>query len=488
MKQLRKYSHYPQGVASHKDLLDYILNKAKGLKIVLYNTVDNCVGCVDTNVDTAPDTTIPDTTIPFYFENVGTGDAVISIQKNNINANTASLEISIDNTNWETWGETSTTALSKTIGAGERLYIRNAEDVGYINSFSVYNYFRSTDYNQFSSTGANIIIGGNIMSLGYKNFENEYTIEQTSAYSYLFYNMSKLVDASRLVLPATTLAEGCYNGMFKGCTSLTTAPELPATTLANQCYGGMFYNCVSLTTAPELPATTLEICCYADMFLGCTSLTTAPELPATILQCADSCYSGMFYDCTSLTTAPELPATTLALCCYSYMFYGCTSLTTAPSILPATTLADECYQYMFSGCTSLTTAPSILPATILKEGCYQYMFEGCTSLTTATSILPATTLANSCYYGMFSGCTSLTTAPELPANILADSCYYGMFSGCSNLNYIKAMFTFYPSGSSYTQNWVDGVASTGTFVKNAQATWYNSGIVPTGWTVKTAIV
>ena len=37
--------------------------------------------------------------------------------------------------------------------------------------------------------------------------------------------------------------------MFWNCTSLTQAPELPATTLANNCYNGMFDRCVSLTQA-----------------------------------------------------------------------------------------------------------------------------------------------------------------------------------------------------------------------------------------------
>ena len=34
--------------------------------------------------------------------------------------------------------------------------------------------------------------------------------------------------------------------MFKGCTSLTTAPELPATTLASGCYNSMFAGCTNL--------------------------------------------------------------------------------------------------------------------------------------------------------------------------------------------------------------------------------------------------
>ena len=36
--------------------------------------------------------------------------------------------------------------------------------------------------------------------------------------------------------------------MFSGCTSLTTAPELPATTLADYCYYGMFQRCTNLNT------------------------------------------------------------------------------------------------------------------------------------------------------------------------------------------------------------------------------------------------
>ena len=368
-----------------------------------------------------------------------------------------------------------------------------------------------------------------------------------SCYNSMFQNCTSLATAPEL--PATTLASRCYYYMFGGCTSLTTAPSiLPATTLANNCYSNMFSKCTSLTTAPELPATTLASRCYYSMFsdtnvlpdcsnidfssnsvvssggliglfygtkvtdddlknilpinpltgnyylpattlssncygymfYDCKSLTTAPELPATTL--ASDCYDSMFYNCTSLTTAPELPATTLASRCYNSMFSGCKSLTIAPE-LHATTLADSCYGSMFGGCTSLTTAPE-LPATTLANYCYYYMFRGCTSLTTAPSILPATTLASSCYYSMFDSCKSLTTAPELSATTLADSCYDSMFYGCSKLNYIKAMFTTTPS-SSYTNNWVRGVSSTGTFVKNKDATWNvtgNNGI-PSGWTV-----
>lgn len=46
-----------------------------------------------------------------------------------------------------------------------------------------------------------------------------------------------------------TMADYCYSYMFRGCTSLTTAPSLPATTLANYCYSYMFNGCTSIKIA-----------------------------------------------------------------------------------------------------------------------------------------------------------------------------------------------------------------------------------------------
>ena len=302
---------------------------------------------------------------------------------------------------------------------------------------------------------------GNIMSLLYGDdfIEQIDLTGKDYAFCCLFSDCTTIVDVSKLLLPATKLAEYCYSDMFRGCSSLTTAPALPTTTLASGCYSHMFYGCTSLTTAPELPATTLANNCYEYMFRDCKSLTVAPELPATTL--AAECYYNMFNGCNSLTTAPELPATTLASSCYSFMFYGCTSLTTAPA-LPTTTLASGCYKYMFNGCKSLTTAPE----------------------------LPATKLAYNCYEFMFSNCTNLTTAPALPATKLANYCYQSMFYGCSKLNYIKMLATDI-SASNCLYYWVNGVASSGTFVKNVAMTSLPTAAsnnsyygIPKGWTVE----
>lgn len=336
--------------------------------------------------------------------------------------------------------------------------------------------------NEFQSMQFRCAAYGNTMSLLYgDDFVGRTDLPSYYSFTSLFSNSTGLFDASNVILPATTLGDYCYAGMFNGCTSLVGVPELPATTLAADCYFQMFRGCTSLTTTPELPVMELALRCYGCMFENCTALTTAPELPATAL--TEYCYGYMFRGCTSLVDAPELPATMLAENCYSEMFKECTSLVNAPE-LPSTIVADFSYNAMFSGCTSLLssavmsattlgsnsclnmyrgctalktftnfnattlgrgccngmflgcesliTVPSVLPATSLAVNCYNAMFQDCTSLTTAPE-LPATTLAQGCYQNMFWDCTSLTVAPELPATTLAESCYLNMFCWCSSL-------------------------------------------------------
>ncbi len=210
---------------------------------------------------------------------------------------------------------------------------------------------------------------------------------------------------------------------------------------------------------------------YGDNYLGQTSLSGK-----------DYAFYNLFRNCGTLTSISgmTLPATTLSYRCYQNMFYNCTSLTTVPSnLLPATTLSYGCYMMMFAYCTSLTIAPSLL-ATTLANSCYFGMFYHCTSLTIAPE-LSATTLVHECYHSMFWECTSLTTAPELLATTLADYCYNTMFYGCTSLNYIKCMATSI-SAEDCLYNWVSGVTSGGTFIRDCNTNWSSgdSGI-PNNW-------
>ena len=179
---------------------------------------------------------------------------------------------------------------------------------------------------------ATVKVYGNIMSLvDEEGFATATELTGTLAFACLFVfpgttPNDKLTDASGLLLPANTLTQQCYNGMFGDCTNLTAAPELPAETLAEKCYQSMFQGCTSLTTAPALPAETL----------------------------AEKCYWSMFQDCTSLTTAPELPATTLVKYCYQEMFYGCSNLN-AVTCLATNKSATNCTYHWLAGVAATGT-------------------------------------------------------------------------------------------------------------------------------------
>lgn len=400
----------------------------------------------------------PEVDVPLYFENLGA--LVFSF--------TSSYEYSRDGYTW-TAAVASDSIVSKY--TGERIYVRAS---GLTAS-------SSSGIGKFRITSGTCNVGGNVMSMLYgADYRGKTEITQSYAFYALFESLNSIKSARFLALPATVLSPHCYSSMFNGCGGLIHAPELPATTLAIYCYSSMFQNCKSLAKCPELPATTLVEYCYVRMFMSCESLIDAPVLPATTM--ANYCYYYMFNSCTSLVNAPELPATTLADACYDSMFYKCDSLSVV-SELPAAELADGCYKYMFYQCKSLVRAPE-MRAIKLAYNCCSSMFDSCTSLIEAPE-LPATTLTENCYSYMFRGCASLVNAPELPAITLVKGCYNYMFNGCSALSYIKAMFTTTP-GQTYTNTWVAGVATSGTFVKNTSATWTTSGTsgIPSGWSVE----
>ncbi len=112
-------------------------------------------------------------------------------------------------------------------------------------------------------------IFGNVMSLlkGKDNLEGADAIEANNAFYGLFAGADKLVnnDERLLVLPATTLTEGCYQDMFNGCKGIEKAPVLPAPKLEKDCYSEMFFGCenlkkISIDATGTADGTTLSDC------------------------------------------------------------------------------------------------------------------------------------------------------------------------------------------------------------------------------------
>lgn len=312
-------------------------------------------------------------------------------------------------------------------------------------------------YAQFQFDGpSKFKISGNIMGL-IDGFSEVTAIPSLYCFYKLFLGVSLIYDISELRLPATSLQIGCYREMFKGCNSITAAPELPAMATKNYCYESMFMGCTSLISAPKLPATTTTFYCYQNMFNGCSALVDGPAV---------------------------LPATTIIGAAYYSMFEGCTSLKNAPYIAGTDNSGLTGTRAMFKGCKSLVECPEFSFETV-GDGACQEMFMDCYELINPPKILPATTLANSCYQSMFYSCRKLRFAPELPAKTLVKNCYSMMFADCTELRYVKALFTTnITEDTKYTVNWMFGVnTSTGVFVKAVDATWSLSGIsgIPTNW-------
>lgn len=429
---IKVYDRYDNLLFEKSESIGFTIGRAQGLH-----------GDLDLTVDV--------TTIPLCMKMARNGNIIVR------NPRGLTIEYSRDKENWESFSSDCSIPAAR----GEMVFFRgNNASYGHIPDESA-PYLSREKCTRFLSD-AKCYILGNIMSLitpDPADFSVLTELTEPYTFSYMFSDeeyfnpISPLINSHPsldLVLPATTLADNCYCGMFAetgiermvlpatqmkphcyermfdACPKLTEVPALPAMDLAESCYEGMFEGSY-ITEMPVLSAMTLAKSCYQYMFGGCRSLKSCGELPATDL--AESCYQGMFSN-SGITAIPALPATTLARNCYYSMFSGCKSLQSVGN-LPATQMAEYCYAYMFSYCEQLTEAP-VLSATVLAEYCYENMFASCTSLTTAPD-LPVTDIVSCCYRWMFDGCSSLVNAPALPATVLNSECYRGMFRNCTAL-------------------------------------------------------
>lgn len=156
-----------------------------------------------------------------------------------VNQDTSLLSYSLDN--GKTWVELPKNTSTATVHQGERIIWKgeipaNNNGIGKFRATPAYN---------------RINLEGNIMSLIYSDDFKGKTTLSSNQFNGLFnryYNTDSnvhVINASNLILPATTLTTNCYYRLFDK-QRLTTAPELPATTLAQDCYKWMFRQCGSL--------------------------------------------------------------------------------------------------------------------------------------------------------------------------------------------------------------------------------------------------
>lgn len=204
---------------------------------------------------------------------------------NSVGGSAVTKTISASTDNGITWTEyTSSTGgtIIAILNNGNKLLVKGLND-----SYASITYPNLYE-NGFDSIGP-YNVSGNIMSMVYgDSFYGNNALTAQCVFQGLFAE-SKLISAENLVLPATTLASGCYSEMFRNCTSLTTAPELPATMLASGCYLLMFDGCTSLTREAQVPNSVVPIGANYCSYMYCSCPIT--ERSGNYNVSAYGCYS-----------------------------------------------------------------------------------------------------------------------------------------------------------------------------------------------------
>lgn len=346
-------------------------------------------------------------------------------------------------------------------------------------------------------------------------------------YNNMFCNCTSLISTPQLGLNSSALyefSEDSCHFMFEGCTSLTTIVGnsgylfgYNVKTYGNYIFDSMFKDCTSLISCPYIKFTTYYItennfnhsngvCQY--MFYNCSSLEYVDGLKITgnansennylcyrmfyMLDPSSTnfygfkdqlnfeniggnhTYQDMFFNCTKLKVASDAWQTDNKL-----NFYNLTNY-----IKNTNQNISYAFYQMFYNCSSLTEITcenyTIAPGSYTFYQMFAYSGIIHHNICSDSS----TTLPEYMCYGMFMGCSQLLDYFSIyPAKWFETKSCVDMYNGCSSLNYIDASSISSPSSTSCAR-WVNGVASSGTFVKKSGSSW-STGIngIPSGWTV-----
>lgn len=173
------------------------------------------------------------------------------------------LYYSIDDSEWVSLPSDTNTP---SINVGQTIKIKGLN----VKTNSIYGYF---------TINGRCKLSGTIMSIIYGDNPYEEKLPFDGCFSGAFYNCTSIVSVAPDFLPATTLTEYCYEFMFLGCTSLTTAPALPATTLASYCYKQMFDGCSKLNYIKMLATDISATDCLLGWVSGVASTGTFVKNP-----------------------------------------------------------------------------------------------------------------------------------------------------------------------------------------------------------------
>lgn len=324
------------------------------------------------------------------------------------------------------------------------------------------------------SGNGTVEISGNLLAL----INNEHM--KPYQFKNLFKNCSKITDVKKLVFPDYTV-QNCYEGMFYGCTSLTSSPKLIAEILSNDCYKDMFYGCTSLNNIICYNVDNISEYVSADWVNGVISSGTfeinyngdwnntnkASHIPSgwNIVDEYNYSWEYEYLQFDVLTDGTILwkgfgSNATYSVLTISYSKDNGTTWTDITATSEGTEINvltgdkvlikgnnpryawDKNSYSAFTGGTakynakgnimSLIYGDDFIGQTILPDAwALSQVFNGSNIVSAEYLIIPATVLTYDCYRSTFAHCQLLVKSPKiLPATTLVSECYWYMFTDC----------------------------------------------------------
>lgn len=293
-----------------------------------------------------------------------------------------------------------------------------------------------------------------------------------------FYHCESLVTPPEYIYDGVASIDGglwdsCFESAFEGCISLTSVSKINSNYYAGpNCLKYAYKDCTSLVSATDIGSGSCSDWgshAFYGMFQGCTSLVTSPNIPLDPefvgfnKSTGAYAFASMYVGCTSLTTASQEVYAPYSDHMYESMYEGCANLTTASGLMQtekavhATNwLGDYACYKMFKDCTSLT---NILE---FHVGCTDYgfasMYQGCTSLTNIDSLSGCYIIGNYGCLSMFEGCTSVT---NIDANFVDwdsehdTNRFVQTFKDCTSVETVKCMLFGHSGHSGVTNQCMD---------------------------------
>lgn len=258
-------------------------------------------------------------------------------------------------------------------------------------------YYNSTSNKSFYSTFNSMFNSTNKLIRG---MDIKYSDCNTGMFDNM-YSYSGLIDTGNLTRTTSNSVTFYGNGMFNLCTNLRTANFTIKSYNVNA--ESMFKGCTNLTSMPEINTMGSALNLNGkNMFNGCTSLTSIhTSIIKPISGFSESClFDHMFYGCSALSGDINITfgfsTPNESLLCAS-MFSGCTGIENATITFKSIgTYSNEYVKQpfinMFEGCTNLKTArinQSPLSYRNVPRGAFNYMFENCPNLNTVYMLFGA---------------------------------------------------------------------------------------------------